>query len=667
MTFEITVVAKAGGPLTKRISLDADGSLKSDGSACVMSQGSARRFEFGHVRELAALLERLNSHQATALGRLRADLPAAVEITTKRKLNGADRPGVIARTRDYIDYRPGEPAFALVDYDTKGIPPGVTAKIEELGGGLWPALLSVVPALEDAARVMRRSTSAGLHRADTGDQLAGSDGVHGYIAVRDGADIERFLKTLHVRCWLAGLGWLMVGAGGQLLERSVVDRVVGTPERLVFEGAPVLIPPVAQDAASRLPAAVEGGLLDTVAACPSLTILERTRFRDLRAKQAAALAPAADKSQALFTARKAQHLVEHGMAPDLAARTIARQCAGVLLPAVVLPFDDEDLTGATVADVLADPARFEGATLADPLEGVEYGAGKARIMRRADGTLWINSFAHGRTVYELRLDFSTARAALNKASRDDAAAIFVRCVLAGDLSTDETEQLRDVASQLAGVTKRAIMGRLKQERGERDAARAEEERTRRIVERRDPRPRVPAPASDAEWLPQMQLLNDVLGTVPSAEPPMRDLDGYVIKVQARRVPGLHQLTDRGSNEGDTDETRLPAPDQLLLTRLDETALSELIERHLEYVDERDRSVHLNGAFVRHYTVRHDDALPTASAVAHLPIVLPDGSLAAGPGLDRRLEVVFRVPSQLRPRLPAREQCAPHDSPRPCAS
>ena len=78
----------------------------------------------------------------------------------------------------------------------------------------------------------------------------------------------------------------------------------------------------------------------------------------------------------------------------------------------------------------------------------------------------------------------------------------------------------------------------------------------------------------------MQLLNDVLGTVSSAEPPMRDLHGYVIKVHTRRVPGLHQLTDRGSNEGDTDETRLPAPDQLLLTRLDETALSELIERHL---------------------------------------------------------------------------------------
>ena len=66
---------------------------------------------------------------------------------------------------------------------------------------------------------------------------------------------------------------------------------------------------------------------------------------------------------------------------------IERQCDGILLPDVVLPFDDEDLAGATVAGVLADPARFEGATLADPLEGVGYGAGKAKIMRRGDGTL----------------------------------------------------------------------------------------------------------------------------------------------------------------------------------------------------------------------------------------------------------------------------------------
>jgi hypothetical protein len=41
-------------------------------------------------------------------------------------------------------------------------------------------------------------------------------------------------------------------------------------------------------------------------------------------------------------------------------------CEGVLLPDVGLPFDDEDLKGKAVAEVLADPAAFEGETLADP-------------------------------------------------------------------------------------------------------------------------------------------------------------------------------------------------------------------------------------------------------------------------------------------------------------
>ena len=37
---EIIALAKEGGPLTKRISLTADGSLHSDGSGCVMARGS---------------------------------------------------------------------------------------------------------------------------------------------------------------------------------------------------------------------------------------------------------------------------------------------------------------------------------------------------------------------------------------------------------------------------------------------------------------------------------------------------------------------------------------------------------------------------------------------------------------------------------------------------
>jgi hypothetical protein len=106
-----------------------------------------------------------------------------------------------------------------LDFDAKGMPRDVSTRIEELGG-FWAAVVSILPEVANVARVLRRSTSAGLYRTDTGGKLAGSNGLHVDLTVQDGTDIDRFLKTLHAHCWLAGLGWMMVGRGGQLLERS---------------------------------------------------------------------------------------------------------------------------------------------------------------------------------------------------------------------------------------------------------------------------------------------------------------------------------------------------------------------------------------------------------------------------------------------------------------
>jgi hypothetical protein len=213
---EVTFLAKSGGPLTKRIFLDANGKLVSDGSPCVMSTGAARRVRFNGLPEFATGIASLGQNEALALGTIRADLPNEVEVVTKRKLdelNGMPALNVIARTASHIHYRPNQPAPVLLDYDTKQMPHAVAARLDELGG-YWPALVAVVPELASVAHVARRSTSAGLFRTDTGERLPGSSGLHVYLVLKDGSDAERFLKTLHARCWLAGLGWQMVGAGG---------------------------------------------------------------------------------------------------------------------------------------------------------------------------------------------------------------------------------------------------------------------------------------------------------------------------------------------------------------------------------------------------------------------------------------------------------------------
>ena len=118
---ELAVFSKTGGPLTKRITLTADGKITSDGGACTMAHGHAKRKRLGCVDELATLIEGLSSKQAIALGALRDELPDEVGIVTKAALTNGPINGAVARTGDNLVYRSGRPALSLFDYDTKGM------------------------------------------------------------------------------------------------------------------------------------------------------------------------------------------------------------------------------------------------------------------------------------------------------------------------------------------------------------------------------------------------------------------------------------------------------------------------------------------------------------------------------------------------------------------
>ena len=659
--FEIVRFTKEGGPLTKKISLNDDGSTMSDGSACIMPRGIAERIPLAGIAELGALISELRSDQAIALGALRWDLPDQVSVVTKdrlKQLNGHADANTIARTADSINYRTGKPGFALCDYDSKGIPPEVEAKLKSQGT-YFAAMCQVLPELKGAAYVKRRSTSAGLLRTDTGKDLPGSKGIHIYIAVKDSGDIERFLKTLHERCWLAGFGWLMVGAGGQFLERSIVDRVVGTPERLVFEGKPVLVPPLDQDQDARRPVAVEGEIFDTVALCPPLSLLDQSRLADMRAKARYALAGESAKARTAFIDEQAEKIAKRtGMSRATAKEIAAKHCNGILLPAVELPFDDPGLAGITVADVLENPTRYEGETLADPLEGVAYGKCKAKIMLRADGTPWINSFAHGRTVYELKLDAAAVRAAMDAASEDEVLSTFLRFAHRASLDPAEIERLITHANKRTGCGKRAIKQMLNDARKERTREQHQAKQDHRAAQRKDPRPLIRAPQSDDEWAPVVKLILDVLGKQKIDEPPMRNCEGLLIQSRVRKATLMHAFGRSAANGEDAEgeNTRLPPPDQHLLTVLDEIDTAMLIEKYIEFCDEAARSVHLPSVFVAPVMKGLPDDLPVADAIATLPLVMPNGDWLAGPGLDREHGILFKIDPGIQRLMPRPQDC-----------
>lgn len=657
---EITGFASDVGPLTKRIKLAADGSLISDGSACVMSRGDARRLRFATFTDFATHIGNLGSHEAIALGSLRAGLPDRVEVATAGKiasLNGHAPDDLIARTSGYIHYRPQQTAAALLDYDTKGMPGDVAARLKD-AGGFWAALVTVVPALEHAERAVRPSTSSGIARDDTGEALRGSDGVHVYLHIRDGGDTERFLKTLHDRCWLTGLGWLMIGAGGQFLERSIVDRMVSAGERLVFEGAPVLEKPLSQR--SRVPEVLGIEVIDTASACRTLTQVETSELQRLKGIERHRLAPAATKERMGFVAEHSARLAaKTGGSLGRATYAVRQLCEkGVLLPSVELVFDDAELGTVTVADALADPERFVGATLADPLEGVAYGKCKAKIMQNADLSLFVNSFAHGHATYSLKLDAVTVEEAIRKVNPADAHEELATRLLQADLTTADEKKLRTLASELSGVKPKEIDDTIKQAWSKKARARREEAETKASAMRTDRRVRLDVPQPTSERTPVSEAIDEVLLRVREPEPPFRDMEGRLCEVRERPPMMMHTLTSSGANRAESKgTTRLPAPSLPLLTVHDDISFAYVLERHIEYYQQPQRKGSPGGAvalptpFIKSYMGYRDSALPRVAAVVTAPLVMDDGTLLAPNGLQRDMQTIFRIPPEVRAVLP----------------
>ena len=121
-----------------------------------MGRGEARRLHVADVAHLAAL-DREASLRSGDRARTAARWPArrgaglSPRTSPQRRRRIHD---IIARTGNDIVYWKGQPAFALLDYDTKGMPPAIKAEIER-HGGFWPALTSVLPDLAAVARVTR--------------------------------------------------------------------------------------------------------------------------------------------------------------------------------------------------------------------------------------------------------------------------------------------------------------------------------------------------------------------------------------------------------------------------------------------------------------------------------------------------------------------------------
>jgi hypothetical protein len=217
--------------------------------------------------------------------------------------------------------------------------------------------------------------------------------------------------------------------------------VVGYGERLCFEGAPVVVPPLAQDLTNRIPEVFEGVAVDTGLIVPRLIEYERHWVKEAKQRSAEAHSKAAGEIRAQYDEALAQQIsADIGVPMITARRLVAARHKGVLLPYFDLDFDHLGIV--SVAEMLADSDRFTDETLADPMEGADYGRCKAKVMRGENGGLFIHSFAHGRAIYRLRHDARSAKSAVTRAPADGLIDYAMAILAVAEMEADELEGLR---------------------------------------------------------------------------------------------------------------------------------------------------------------------------------------------------------------------------------
>ena len=655
MTTEITLITKTShaglkdAPLTKRISLDSNGSLKSDASGCLLTTGTAERVIAGTAAELAAVIEACAPNQAVALGTLRRNLPDRVAVVTKSKAH--TNPDAITRTRANIDYVTGAPGWALIDFDRKGMPEHIADRVQALGG-LWEALVWFVPGLMRAARVARSSTSSGLYNAETGAAIPGTGGEHHYVLLKDGGDTERFINDLHQRAWQAGFGWYVVGSSGQLLERSLVDCMVGYGERICFEGSPVVVAPLSQH--PRPPIAYDGEAIDSRMVIPALSEYERHRVDEAKAASRAGLMNLAASLRSQHDRMLADQVAaKSGMPTVTAARFVAMRHNGVLLPHLTLEFDE--LGPVSVSEVLDDPDRFVGETLADPLEGIDYGRCKAMVMRADDGSHFIHSFAHGRAIYHLRYDARTAIAALDKAPAGGIVDFGMAIWAVSHLEEDELQEFTSALAKAAGIKPTAVKARIAKALKERQRSKTA------LSKGQDGRLVRPRPASDGELTPVVKFVDEVLAADTKEEPPMRDASGNLVVITVSEPWAMHTLSSSGTNseqEETPGEDALKAPPEPRLSQLTPTQVEMLIEQHIRWIvtklDESTYDGALGRAYIDAVMQFQDSELPVVRAINTAPLCTSSGAVIDGVGLDRDTNLVHRIDPSLRACIPQGE-------------
>ncbi|MBE9160677.1 DUF3987 domain-containing protein [Nodosilinea sp. LEGE 06152] len=386
-----SVFTASKGSAQKRLIPGPDGKpIKDPEHKLCITEAYSKARTVNSPQEFADRLVNLRgTNQAITLGTTGSTAKQQV-VSTKHL---ADKPGAIARNKDYFSW-PTDGYFPLLfDHDPEPGQPSLNAD------QFRAELIDLFPELAAAAWVQTVSSSSAIYDKATGECLKPTSGHHTYIFVR--GDVERFKAILKTRCWLKGKAFFKLATANRatgisaVLERLLIDISVFSPERLVYEAGPLL--PEQWEQRLPVPVVIDGDYIDLD------TITEPTESQQAQADALREAEREIAQAQQLAQTLKRVIAINPGLSPAAAkakaTAAIASCNRGELAPGHMLYLaDNRTITAGDIGP------EHDGLTLRDPQEPTyRNGASDLAQIYWNDGNWRINSMAHGGFVYRLAM------------------------------------------------------------------------------------------------------------------------------------------------------------------------------------------------------------------------------------------------------------------------
>ncbi len=226
----LTIFTKNDGILTKKLSIDAEGSLQKASSQCFLDKGNCKTVEFDDLNKLNKGLDLLPPYMAVAYG---ITDKSSLRLVVSKKLK-SQHPDAITRTNDNFAYPSS--AICMLDYDPE-------PNCEPLSADkLYKLLIEAMPELATVDILWRPSASSCIFNGE--EEIIGISGQRFYFIVDRGEMIPKIGEMIAKRLWLNGQGRIDLSKSGSMLVRCPVDTCVWQPERLDFASGAFCLPPL---------------------------------------------------------------------------------------------------------------------------------------------------------------------------------------------------------------------------------------------------------------------------------------------------------------------------------------------------------------------------------------------------------------------------------------